>query len=260
MRSVLGIDAAWTTHNPSGVAVAADTGSGWHLVAAAPSFAAFHALAAGTELTAFDAARLIHDAARLCGIRPSLVAIDMPLMNGLITSRRVSDNAIASAYGARGAGTHSPSATRPGPLAVTMLDELTRLGFPLLCRNPVDRPGTVEVYPHPALIELTGASRRLPYKVHNRGKYWPLLSAADRRAAVSAQWQSIVRHLDAVLPGAAALLPLPPADAPTRLLKAFEDMLDAAICAYVATRILDGAAIPYGDEESAIWVPHPHGT
>jgi len=259
MRSVLGIDAAWTTRNPSGVAVAHDDGNGWRLLAAAPSYAAFHARLDGAAVTDFNAERLIADATRLAGVRPALVAVDMPLMERLITARRASDNAISAAYGGRGAGTHSPSALRPGPLAVDMLAALTRLGYPLLCQGPLTRPGTVEVYPHPALIELTAAPRRLPYKAQNRSKYWPQFDPAARRAALFDQWRLIVTRLDSVLPGAPAQLPLPPPDAAMRALKSFEDMLDAVICAWVATTALDGRARPYGDAQSAIWVPLPPG-
>ncbi|KKB10151.1 DUF429 domain-containing protein [Devosia chinhatensis] len=260
MRAVLGIDAAWTVHNPSGVALAAQRDGAWHLVAVAPSFAAFYALRGAKEQTAFDAPRLLDDATHLAGARPDLVALDMPLMDGLITTRRRSDNAIASAYGARGASTHSPSALRPGPLAVDMLAALTSLGYPLLCTNPITGPGTLEVYPHPALIELTGAARRLPYKVHNRGKYWPALTGPERLANLFAQWTTILAALDIVLPGTAALAPLPAPDAPLRHLKAFEDSLDAIICAWVGICALEGRAIAHGDARSAIWVPAPYGT
>lgn|ERR1039458_4692412 len=45
MRAVLGIDAAWTLTQPSGVAVAAERREGWHLIAAASSYQRFRALA-----------------------------------------------------------------------------------------------------------------------------------------------------------------------------------------------------------------------
>ncbi|SMQ70868.1 Predicted nuclease (RNAse H fold) [Devosia lucknowensis] len=257
MRSVLGIDAAWTPGNPSGVAVARDDGAGWRLVAAAGSYAAFHTLAGNSTETLFDAHRLLADTTTITGVPPALVAIDMPLMATLISARRVSDNAISSAYGARGAGTHSPGALRPGPLAVAMLDGLTRAGYPLLTASPVTGRGTLEVYPHPALIELTGAPRRLPYKAHNRGKYWPHLSPAARRAALLAQWHDIRIALDAVLPGTTEALPLPEPAAPAARLKSFEDTLDAIICAWIAICALEGRAVPYGDADSAIWVPLP---
>jgi predicted RNase H-like nuclease len=51
------------------------------------------------------------------------------------------------------------------------------------------------------------------------------------------------------------MLPLPPAGAPAIALKAFEDKLDAIICAWVGICTLDGRAQPYGDAESAIWIP-----
>ena len=44
---VLGIDAAWTAHNPSGVALVQRAEQGWRCLALAPSYDAFLALAAG---------------------------------------------------------------------------------------------------------------------------------------------------------------------------------------------------------------------
>ena len=44
MRVVLGIDAAWTLKQPSGVAVAKRVGTVWHLVELAPSYQRFNAL------------------------------------------------------------------------------------------------------------------------------------------------------------------------------------------------------------------------
>jgi len=44
---VLGIDAAWTAHQPSGVALVQHTSEGWQCLALAPSYNAFLAQAAG---------------------------------------------------------------------------------------------------------------------------------------------------------------------------------------------------------------------
>jgi predicted RNase H-like nuclease len=41
------------------------------------------------------------------------------------------------------------------------------------------------------------------------------------------------------------------------LKKAFEDTLDAAICAWVGVCALEGRAEALGDAVSAIWVPLP---
>jgi predicted RNase H-like nuclease len=38
-------------------------------------------------------------------------------------------------------------------------------------------------------------------------------------------------------------------------MKAFEDALDAVVCAWVGACVMDGKAVAYGDDVSAIWVP-----
>lgn len=257
MRAALGIDAAWTVRNPSGVALAVDEGDGWRLVMAAPSYAAFHAQAcqagacqAGTGLMP-DAAALLASARSLCGAAVDLVAIDMPLAHAPITGRRASDNLVSREYGARKAGVHSPSAERPGPLSDGLRAGFAELGYGL-CTTAFHGFGLIEVYPHPALIELTGLPLRLPYKAGKTLTYWPGLDRATRVSRLLDTWGMIVDTLEAALPGAGAALPLPAV--PT---KAFEDMLDAVVCALVAARTLDGRARALGDAASAIWVPLP---
>jgi len=44
-------------------------------------------------------------------------------------------------------------------------------------------------------------------------------------------------------------------DASAMELKAYEDSLDAVICAFVAICALQGRATPFGDRNSAIWIP-----
>ena len=253
-RAVLGIDAAWTVRNPSGVALAADDGAGWRLVAVASSYAAFHRQA-GVDRPGLepDAAALLASARALCGRTVDLVAVDMPLSYAPITGRRVSDNLVSSAYGARKCGTHTPSAERPGPVSDALRAGFAAQGF-RLCTTAAARPGLmpglIEVYPHPALIELTGAPCRLPYKAGKTRTYWPDEDRAGRTARLLGTWAGLVGHLDAVIAGVAAALPVPPAPS-----KAFEDALDAVVCAFVAVRVLDGRACPLGDGQSAIWVP-----
>ncbi len=41
--------------------------------------------------------------------------------------------------------------------------------------------------------------------------------------------------------------------------KAYEDALDAVVCAWVAICVLEGRARLFGDENSAIWIPIPSG-
>jgi predicted RNase H-like nuclease len=265
MRAVLGIDAAWTPARPSGVALAVEEPGGWRLVAAESCYAGFLARAAGAPApaarpagTAPEAPALLAAAVALAGRRVDLVAVDMPLARSPITGRRASDNAVSRAYGARKCGTHTPSAARPGRLADGLRAGFEAAGYLLRTASATPReviPGLIEVYPHPALVELAGAPRRLPYKAARAARYWPDASPAERKARLLEQWAEIGTLLDAEIAGFKAALPRPALDAPGWVLKAHEDALDAVVCAWVAICVLEGRAQPFGDADSAIWIP-----
>jgi hypothetical protein len=53
-------------------------------------------------------------------------------------------------------------------------------GYPLLTNN-MALQGAIEVYPHPALVELAGAPIRLPYKASKMASYWPTITDPKRR-------------------------------------------------------------------------------
>lgn len=259
MRVVLGIDAAWTAHNPSGVALAVDDGAGrWRLVAVVPSYADFYRAAdlgdAQVPPGAPSAERLLAAAHCLAGAPVDLVAIDMPLSHEPITGRRASDRAISSAFGSRHAATHSPSASRPGAISDRLRAGFAAAGHPLLTAS-IATPGLIEVYPHPALIILANADRRLAYKLSRARKYFPSAGPAERRAAIVTEWRRIAALLETKIAGVAELLPPVDAGLPIATLKGHEDALDAIVCAHVAIEALDGRAEPFGDEVSAIWVP-----
>jgi predicted RNase H-like nuclease len=110
-------------------------------------------------------------------------------------------------------------------------------------------------YPHPALIELAAANRRLPYKLSKIGKYWPGAVPGARRENLIKVWAEIIALLDARVQGAAKALPLPVLAARGFELKAFEDALDAVVCAWVGACVMDRKASAFGDDESAIWIP-----
>ena len=116
-------------------------------------------------------------------------------------------------------------------------------------------PALIEVYPHPALLVLAQAERRLPYKFGKIAKYWPNQDRAKRRISLLAGWASIVALLEPEIAGVAAGLSIPDAGSTVRRMKAFEDRLDAVVCAWVGIRALEGRAEPLGNDESAIWVP-----
>jgi predicted RNase H-like nuclease len=116
-------------------------------------------------------------------------------------------------------------------------------------------PGVVEVYPHAALLALTGDRVRLTYKAGKTTTYWPGLAFAERGLRLREVWRRIVGLLEARIEGVAAELPPPGAETKGRALKAYEDKLDAVVCAWVAMEALDARARPHGDSDSAIWVP-----
>ena len=260
LRAVLGIDAAWTATAPSGVALAVETKGGWQLAAVEAGYDHFLARADGVDpgvgrhrgATA-EAARLVATVVRLVGRAPDCIAIDMPVGPNPITGRRPCDDVISRCYGARKAAVHSPSAARPGPISDALRAGFATLGFPVCVTPPAH--GLIEVYPHAALIEFMGERERLPYKAAKTTTYWPSLSAEQRHRKLREVWARIVEALEDRIGGTAAALPVPADDVRGWALKAFEDKLDAVVCASAAIAALNGEADAHGDDEGAIWVP-----
>ncbi|WCS26727.1 DUF429 domain-containing protein [Methylobacterium sp. NMS14P] len=260
-RAVLGIDAAWTSNQRSGIALATEGSGQWHLVSVAPSYERFMAPTTASEAAPADAkgslpdpARLLQAARSYCECPIDIVAVDIPLSHEPITGRRASDDAVSRAYGASWCATHTPSAVRPGVIANRLKDAFEGAGYPLATQR-LHEPALIEVYPHPALVELAQAEKRLPYKVQKAAKYWPGRDAAERRTSLLGTWEKIVDLLDNEIAGTRAALGAPNLLNKTRDLKSWEDMLDAIVCAWVGITALKGQAVPHGDDVSAIWIP-----
>lgn len=246
MKVVLGVDAAWTTTAPSGVALAVERPLGWELAAVAASYEAFTSQEVDVPRkklrgSAPEPSALLTAATSLAGAPVTLVAIDMPLSRLPIVSRRVSDNKVSSLYGVRHAGTHTPSALRPGRLSDDLTKGFAHQGYPLVTSGG-SFPALIEVYPHPALIELAVANRRLPYKHGKARAYWPEDDRLSRRRKLFEVWGHIVELLEARIRGVATALTLPELGCRGYELKAFEDALDAVVCAWVGICVLDGTA------------------
>ena len=58
----------------------------------------------------------------------------------------------------------------------------------------------------------------------------------------------------------AAALPRLEFDARGVEVKAYEDKLDAVVCAWVGICALEGRAMPFGDRNSAIWISEAEST
>jgi predicted RNase H-like nuclease len=246
-RAVLGIDAAWTLTQPTGVAAAVETEVGWRLAAVEASYERFMALANGLPPSAErprgskpNVAALLEAGRKICSLPIDLVAIDIPLARHPITGRRPSDIKVSKGYGARGAATHSPSAERPGKISDTLRLAFEDAGYPLRTLNGASAPAKalIEVYPHPALIEFLKAPRRLEYKAAKAKRYWPGLPLAARRDNLREVWRRIVEALERRTEGVQEALPDPGAEVRGWRLKAYEDKLDAVVCATVAIACL----------------------
>lgn len=264
--AVLGIDAAWTARQPSGVALVRGTGSGYRCVAVAPSYDGFRALARGVPVDwrapakgAMPDPEGLLDAARrlLGGGSVAVVAVDMPLATVPIAGRRPSDNAISRAFSGRHCATHSPSAARPGPIAAAIRDGFARQGIRLAtAMTPAGTtPALLEVFPHPALLALLGRPMRVPYKAAKLARYWPDLDRAQRLRRLLREWRAILGALDRKIDGVAIPLPRTASGLSLATLKRYEDALDAVVCAWVGTMYAEGQVTAYGDDASAIWVP-----
>jgi predicted RNase H-like nuclease len=124
--AILGIDAAWTGTEPSGVALLRGDGATWKCIVVAPSYSSF--IAAGDGLAVDwstaptpgwpDVDALLGAAKTLLnGTAVDLVMIDMPVSMDPITGRRAAGNAISKAFGGKGCSVHTPNSRRPGPIA-----------------------------------------------------------------------------------------------------------------------------------------------
>ena len=270
MSAILGIDAAWTLGNPSGVALLRlQPELGWQCIALAPSYEAFICLAEedGADWAepnrwqdpvrggAPEPDRLLEAAQQLLDDEPvSVVSVDMPMAHVPIMGRRECDNAVSKQFGAMGCSTHTPTDQRPGEISVQMTAGLTALGYQLEVARPHE--GTViEVYPHPALLTLLDRDFRVPYKVSKSRKYWPNTPIQMRAEHLFEEFQAIYAGLAGKLNGLPlGFLPAPPYPS-LNFLKRYEDALDALVCAWVGSRYLACQANNYGDEQAAIWIP-----
>ncbi len=180
------------------------------------------------------------------------VAIDASLIIPNKTGQRMCENEIAKQYGAMGASCHASNLTLyPEAASVALSQKLYEYGFEHLGMSKWQ----IECYPHPAMIEIFGLSRRLAYK---KGL------VADKKAGQKHLTRLIKRlHKNLILP-----LYLEP-DIHMYLdesrintlkgkeIKSNEDALDAIICLYIAgLYAMDASGKTFGDITNGyIWVP-----
>lgn len=266
LYSILAIDAAWTSTEPTGVSLLQKNADQWHSIALAPSYADFYGLANGQQIDwdkkpqgeIPDIEQLLSAATRLLGNHPvTLITVDMPISTIPILGRRQAERAISRAYGAMGCAAHSPSVQRPGNISTIYTEGCCRQGYSLgVTTTSTGQVNTLlEVYPHPALIRLMGADYRLPYKAAKSSKYWPDDSATERKSRLVKLYYDILVALSQHIHDISLNLPADLIDRPFSHFKRFEDAIDALVCGWVGMKYLDGEATAFGDETGAIWVP-----
>ena len=267
MASVLGIDAAWTAHKPSGVALirtSPDDGR-WEYVAVAPGYDAFIKAAIGDDVQwhqrpkagPLEPKKLMEAANQLLGgERVTVVSVNLPMSTAPMTGRREADDLVSREFSASGCGSYSPDANWPGQVSEMLVNDLSDLGYKLAVdrSNPTDRVNSViEVYHHPALLRLLDRDYRVPYKVLHTLTYWR--GRHHRADRLVTEFLNICAGLAREIDGIPNFLPECPYDGTLSSLKPYENALDALVCTWVGTRFLEGSAKPYGDDRAAIWVP-----
>lgn len=260
---VLGIDAAWTVRQPTGVCLLAKQREAWECIALTPDLNAF---LQGPTSQALDwtqrpeggensVPEIMQAIKRWCPQgQLQVVALDIPLARSPVRARRKADNQVTQRYGRFGCGTHSPLPERPGPMSDRLREAWSNAGFPLatLDGSP-PYPAILEVYPHPAVMMLLEANYRVPYKASRAGKYWPELSRQERIDAICGELrrinQALSRHIS-------SLPQIVPAKITTlSAIKRYEDALDAAVCAWIGVCYAEKQIEGFGDEDAAIWIP-----
>lgn len=221
MRFV-GVDLAWSTKNPSGVAALSYENGKLSLVFAK------------TVLTDDEMAQAVRDGA---DGRSCFVAVDAPLVVPNETGRRRAEKLCGEMFRKYHAGAHPSNRQRLSQWTGSVRGEdvvtlLAAQGFAHRVDFGAQEEDSVvfEVYPHPSMVVLFGLDRVIPYKAKPKRTYEDLWRA----------FGVYQRHLRD-LKGAQLPLELPESiierdvtGLKGKALKEFEDTLDAIFCAYLA--------------------------
>jgi hypothetical protein len=157
LDAILGIDAAWTTGEPSGVALIQRSEDGWRCLATAPSYEVFlnQAKDKRTDWRTGKCAgclpnigELLRAARETYSCSVGLISIDMPVAKSPFQSRRVADRAVSREFGGRWCSTHTPSANRPGALGETVTKAIEASGFPLRTKGSLSWLSSFAAWTH----------------------------------------------------------------------------------------------------------------
>ena len=146
---IVGIDLAWKSeNNTTALAIGELNGDMFRLDIV-------HEASAGLD----EIVDVVHQEGYVQG-----VAIDAPLIITNQSGQRSCERELSRVYGGRWASCHASNLTLyPNPTSSTLSRRLQEKGFKHLI-SPNRGRWQLECYPHPAIIEIFGLSKRLPYK------------------------------------------------------------------------------------------------
>lgn len=218
----VGVDLAWSRANPSAaVALSWDGQRG-------RAFRWADRLGEDSEILGFIE--------EVGGTGAVLVAVDAPLVVPNETGTRPCDRELSRFYRWAQALAYPANRQRLGPVVrgEVLVRKLRHRGFlhhhHITQQKPVRQ--VVEVFPHPAMVELFGLPRILRYKAR------PGRSLQFRWEELR-RYQGLLGSLEGAQPALAApeILGLDPVQRKGLALKSLEDLLDALFCAYIALHI-----------------------
>jgi predicted RNase H-like nuclease/ppGpp synthetase/RelA/SpoT-type nucleotidyltranferase len=225
----IGVDLAWGTKRPTGVAVLDESGTLVHV----------STVQSDEEIQAALASYVAGDC---------LVAIDAPLVVKNEKGNRPAEAALNKDFARFDAGAHPSNTAKPELAGTPRGAALCQaLGLDMNPRSGRSRRA-IEVYPHPATVALFRLGRTLKYK-HKAGRDLELLRTellalmgfleglpeADPPLHLGEDWHELRRLVETA----------------TRKseLRVVEDQVDAVVCAYVALFVArrPGSTTTYGD-------------
>mgnify|MGYP000125133586 CR=1 FL=1 len=224
----IGLDLAWSSRNPSGVAtLQVEIGD--------PDAQTLTGRLLDSRILQTDPEIVDYIQAQAGG-DPCLVAVDAPLRVPNLSGQRRAEAELNRVFRAYAAGAHPANRRlleKNGQVrGETLVQALSHHGFreqASIERGSLARQIT-EVFPHSAMVSLFGLRRTLKYKARPR-RSWP-----EREQA----WQLYQQHLrsltnaDPALRGHETLLQVEVGSLRGHQLKNYEDQVDALLCAYIA--------------------------
>jgi predicted RNase H-like nuclease len=256
MINILGVDAAWTEKNSSGIALLQFNPEDDTLLlkSVASSYEDFTQNSLQKGIVDFPF--LLNYCKNTLSTPVDIISLDIPLAHYPITSRRKSDQEISVYFGGRGASAHSPNSKYPGITSTEIYEQLSELGYSLSTKDNIFKSKTfIETYPHPVIIRYLKLDYRLAYKVAKRKKYYPDDTPQVGNEKVKNTLIELWEYLAARISNINLIFPKTNLNtiSPSQLKKQ-EDILDAIICCLVGVDFHIDNVDCFGDKDAAIWI------